>query len=106
MQPDSQQVQAAMEAMRADAAMWQDMATEMRAAAQVAGRLDLGRLQFSLIADGLGMTDLYQQVQERFGQLIGQGADTFEATAGALTTAAAGYDADERASVHRLKNIY
>ena len=92
MQPDPQQVQAAMEA--------------MRAAAQVADRLDLGRLQFSLIADELGMTDLYQQVQERLGQLIRQGADTFEATAGALNTAAAGYDADERASVHRMKNIY
>jgi len=106
MQPDPQQVQAAMEAMRADAAMWQDMAAEMRAAAQVADRLDLGRLQFSLIADELGMTDLYQQVQERLVGLIGQGADTFEATASALTTAAAGYDADERASVHRMKNIY
>ncbi|MEV0270345.1 hypothetical protein AB0H43_16310 [Hamadaea sp. NPDC050747] len=106
MQPDGQQVQAAVEAMRADAAMWRDMASELRGAASTADALDLGRRQFSMIADQLGMTELYQQVQERLVQLIGQGAETFEATASALTTAAAGYEADEAAAVHRLHNIY
>jgi len=106
MQPDGQQVAAAIDALRADAGMWRDMAAELRAAAGVADRLDLGRRQFSLIADELGMTELYQQVQERLVQLIGQGAETFEATATALTTAAAGYEADEAAAVHRLRGIY
>ena len=106
MQPDGQQVQAAVEAMRADAAMWREMAADLTAAASTADQLDLGRRQFSMIADQLGMTELYQQVQERLVHLIGQGAATFEATASALTTAAAGYEADEAAAVHRLRNIY
>lgn len=105
-QPDPQQIAAALDAMRGDAAMWKDMAGEMRSAAGVADRLDLTKLHFSKLGDMLGMVDLYRDVQDRMVQLINQGADNFDATAAALTTAADGYDKDERDSVHRFTGIY
>jgi hypothetical protein len=37
---------------------------------------------------------------------MNQGADNLDATAAALTTAADGYDKDERDNVHRFTGIY
>lgn len=105
-QPDPQQIAAALDAMRGDATMWREMAGEMRSAAVVADRLDLTKLHFSKLGDMLGMVDLYRDVQDRMIQLMNQGADNFDATATALTTAADGYDKDERDNVHRFTGIY
>jgi hypothetical protein len=105
-QPSSQQIAAALDAMRSDARMWNEMAGEMRAAAGVADRLDLTKLHFSKLGDMLGMVDLYRGVQDRMIELMNQGADNFEATAAALTTAANGYEKDEQDNVHRFTGIY
>ena len=105
-QPSSQQISAALDAMRSDARMWKEMAGEMRAAAGVADRLDLTKLHFSKLGDMLGMVDLYRDVQDRMVRLMQQGADNFDATAAALTTAANGYEKDEQNAVHRFKGIY
>jgi hypothetical protein len=105
-QPTAQQISAALDAMRQDAAMWQQMAGDLRSAAGVADRLDLTKLHFSKLGDMLGMVDLYRDVQDRMIRLMQQGADNFDATATALTTAANGYDQDERDNVHRFTGIY
>lgn len=105
-QPTSQQISAALDAMRQDATMWRDMAGQMREAAGVADRLDLTKLHFSKLGDMLGMVDLYRDVQDRMVRLMQQGADNFDATAGALTTAADAYDRDEQNNVHRFTGIY
>jgi hypothetical protein len=105
-QPTSQQIAAALDAMRKDAAVWQDMAGQMRDAAGVADRLDLSKLHFSKLGDMLGMVDLYRDVQDRMVRLIQQGAANFDATAAALTTAANGYEKDEQDNVHRFTGIY
>jgi len=105
-QPTAQQISAALEAMRADAAMWTEMAGQMREAAGVADRLDLTKLHFSKLGDMIGMVDLYRDVQDRMVRLMQQGAENFDATASALTTAANAYDQDERDNVHRFTGIY
>jgi hypothetical protein len=106
MQPDATQIKVAVEAMRADAHMWLDMADEIREAGRVADRLDLSALHFSYIADQFGMTELYRDVREKMVRLLSDGADCFESLTTALRTAADGYEADEQAGVHRFRNIY
>ena len=86
--------------------MWRDMAGQMREAATSADNLDLDKTEFSKLGEMLGMVQLYQDVQARLAALIHQGADTFDATAAALTTAAAGYEKDEQDAVHRFTGIY
>lgn len=105
-QPTAQQISAALDAMRQDASMWREMAGELRGAAGVADRLDLTKLHFSKLGDMLGMVDLYRDVQDRMIRLMQQGADNFDATAAALTTAANGYEQDEQNNVHRFTGIY
>ena len=105
-QPTSQQISAALDAMRQDANMWKDMAGQMRDAAGVADRLDLTKLHFSKLGEMLGMVDLYRDAQDRMVRLMQQGADNFDATATALTTAANGYEQDEQNNVHRFTGIY
>jgi hypothetical protein len=105
-QPTGGQIQAALDAMRQDSHTWRHMAAELSEAARVANRLDLGQRQFSFAADRVGVTRLYQDIQEKMVKLMEQGAANFESIAQALYAAADGYEEDERRNVHQLKNIY
>lgn len=105
-QPTGPQIAAALDAMRGDASMWRDMASQLREAATAADNLDLDKTEFSKLGEMLGVVDLYQDVQARLAALIHQGADNFDATAAALTTAADGYEKDEQNAVHRFTGIY
>lgn len=106
MQPNGSQVEAAIDALRQDAAMWLEMSGAMRAAAGVADRLDLTALHFSYLGDKLDMTDLYEQIKQLMVDYLRQGAENFDSIARALRTAAAGYEEDERNAVHRMRGIY
>jgi hypothetical protein len=105
-QPSNEQVRVAIESLRQDAAMWTGMASELREAGRVADRLDLQALHFSYIADKLGMTELYHDLQNLMGQYLAQGAENFDSLAQALRSAADGYEEDERNAVHRIRTIY
>jgi hypothetical protein len=106
MPPNDQQVKAAIEALRKDAGTWDAGSDELRAAAGVAARLELSALHFSYLADKLGLTEVYQQLQQRLCQLLNEGGDNFTALAGALRAAADGYEQDEINTVHRMTGIY
>ncbi|MEH0981888.1 hypothetical protein [Micromonospora sp. CPCC 205556] len=104
--PGEQKLKVSIEALRNDAAVWDDSGDVMRNAAQVAARLDLAALHFSYIGDKVGLVELYQQLQDRMIRLLGQGSETFETIATSLRNAADGYERDEADAVHRLNNIY
>ena len=104
--PSEQQILAAIGALRRGAGRWDEASGELRRAAAVAGRLDLSALHFSYLADQLGLTEVYQQLQDRLGQLLNEGADNFTALYGALIEAADGYENDETNAVHRMTGIY
>ena len=104
--PSEQQIKAAIEALRKDAATWDAGSAELRDAAMVAGRLELSALHFSYLADQLGLTEVYQQLQQRLYHLLNQGSDNFVELAGALRAAADGYEQDEANTVHRMTGIY
>jgi uncharacterized protein YukE len=72
------------DAMRSDAAIWQDISEELDAAAAVADRLDLTAVHFSAIADWAGLTDLYREVQDRMVRLMREGAEVHRKMADGL----------------------
>jgi len=104
--PSKGTIDVALQALREDAELWRGMAGEIEVAARVAGEMDFQAFHFSYIADLIGVTESYQQVQEKLIQLLGDGAANFRNVAQALNTAADGYEQDERNAVHRLKNVW
>lgn len=104
--PGDGKLKVSIEALRKDAAVWDDSGDIMREAAQVAARLELAAVHFSYIGDKVGLVELYQQLQDRLIRLMGQGSETFETVATSLRTAADGYERDEADAVHRLNKIY
>ncbi|MFI7540158.1 hypothetical protein [Actinoplanes sp. NPDC049599] len=106
MPPTDQQIQAAVQALRKDADTWAAGSDKLVDAAAVAARLELSALHFSYIADQLGLTEVYQQLQQRLATLLNEGAANFTALSGALRDAADGYEQDEINAVHRLTGIY
>ncbi|RKN44318.1 hypothetical protein [Micromonospora endolithica] len=104
--PGEGKLRVSIEALRKDAAVWDDSGDIMRSAAQVAARLDLAALHFSYVGDKVGLVELYQQLQDRLIRLLSQGSETCETVATSLRNAADGYERDEADAVHRLNNIY
>jgi hypothetical protein len=106
MAPTKDQIQAAVDAFRVDAQMWQSMGDELREAARVAFRLDLGNLQFSYLGEMAGLTEAYSDIQSALVGLLNDGGQAFDDIAAALRKAADGYEEDERNAVHRFRGIY
>lgn len=104
--PSEEQIKAAIGALRRDASTWDAAAGEMRTAAGVAAGLQLSAVHFSYLADQLGLTETYEQLQMRLYRLLNEGADNFGELAGALRVAADGYERDEENAVHRMTGIY
>jgi hypothetical protein len=104
--PTEQQVKAAIGALRADASAWDAGAQDLRDAASAAMGLDLDAFHFSYLADQLGLTEVYQRLQQRLYGLLVQGADNLNELGGALRAAADGYEQDEINAVHRMTGIY
>jgi uncharacterized protein YukE len=104
--PSEQQIKAAIGALRKDASAWDAAAAELRDAAGIAGGLPLSPLHFSYLGDQLGLTEVYQQLQQRLYRLLNEGVDNLTELAGALREAADGYEQDEIDTVHRMTGIY
>ncbi|MGW4946366.1 hypothetical protein ACWEOZ_32830 [Actinoplanes sp. NPDC004185] len=106
MPPTEQQIQAAIQALRKDAATWAAGKDKLVDAAAVAARLELSALHFSYLGDQFGLSEVYQQLQQRLYTLLNEGAANFLALSAALSDAADGYEQDEINAVHRLTGIY
>ena len=106
MPPSEQQVKAAIQALREDGETLAAGSDALRGAATVAARLELSAVHFSYLADQLGFTEVYQQLQQRVHRLLHEGADNFTALSAALKDAADGYEQDEINAVHRMTGIY
>jgi hypothetical protein len=106
MPPNEQQVKAAIATLRKDAGTWDAGAEQLREAAGAAMGLNLDAFHFSYLADQLGFTEVYQQLQDRLYKLLNGGAENLNSLAEALRLAADGYEQDENNAVHRMTGIY
>jgi hypothetical protein len=104
MPPTSQQIVVALEALEADAMMWQRAAEDLRTAAAAARRQEIPPHAFSFA--GRAVADAYESMRVKAVALLEGGAANFDAIARALRASAAAYAADERAGAHRIKNTY
>jgi hypothetical protein len=104
--PSGDQVQAAVEALRGEAALWDDLAEQVLAMSTTAAYLDLTAFHFSGLGHLVGVDGLYTDVQQRVAGLLVQAMNNFSSTALALNYAAEGYERDEQNAVHRMRNIY
>ena len=106
MAPTPEEISVALQAMRSDASVWEDMSDELAAARRIVDRLDLGIQQFSFLGDLAGLPDLYTEIQLRIAGLLQQGSDEFDHLGTALRRAADGYEDDDRTSAHEIRGVY
>lgn len=106
MAPPPGQVTAAVTALNGEAAMWRGAAGTMRGAQSSADGLVLDEGALSWAARPTGLLVTYAMVREKAARLLGEGAATFDALAGALSTAAAEYQKDENDAVHRMRGVW
>ena len=101
-----EQVRVAVAALNADAAMWEQAAADLRAAAASGDRLDLGRLQLTYMGEKVGLVERYQQIQARLVSLLYQGATNFDNVAATLRDAAEDYAREDAAGAHAIEGAY
>lgn len=104
--PDKDILAAALGALRDDAKTWDSISQDLESAKRTAERLDLDALHFSYIADKLGLTTLYKEIQDKMVRLLGEGAANDKSVAEALLKSAATYEQEEKDGVHRIKGVW
>jgi hypothetical protein len=105
-QPDGRQVEAAIHALRGEAALWDDLANQVLAMSGTAANLTLTSFDFSGLGHLAGVDTLYTDLQQRITDLLTQAMHNFVSTALALDNAAEGYERDEQNAVHRMRDVY
>lgn len=104
--PSGEQITVALEAMRSDAAVWDNAADGLTEAARVAARLDLSALHFSYLGDVVGLTGVYRELQDKLCRLLTEGAHNLSGLAQALRSAANGYEEEEQENIHHIRDVY
>lgn len=102
--PSAGQVTVSLEALRADAAGWENAAGELRAAARRADAAVVPPAAFSFA--GGPVAQAYELVRANTVGLLAEGADNFSALADSLRAAAATYEADELRNLHQFRSVY
>lgn len=100
--PTGDQVRVALSALRDDAETWARMADVVRAAAQVAERLDLGAFHLSYLGDKVGLTEIYREIHDKLVRLLDEGGAAFDALATTLRSAADQYEDEDGRGAHEL----
>jgi len=106
MAPPTETIVAAVQTLRDDAHTWRASGAELDSAARAAAPLGLDAFHFSYLGDQVGLTGTYQRLHDKMGRLLREAAVNCANVAGALETAAAGYERDERDAVHQLAGVW
>lgn len=85
-------VKAEYQALRDDAAMWDDMSGTMSDAASAAEGLHLSSVQLSWVATETGLVETYSQIRTKVAGLLEGGAQNFEDISTTLTKVADVYE--------------
>jgi len=104
--PSHDTVVAALQALRGDASAWHSDAVQMRTGSRAAAALALDPAVFSGLGEVTGYPVVYHRLVAKVVALFDGGAANFDAVGTALTTAADGYDQDERNAVHLMRGVW
>ena len=102
--PSAERIRVALAALEDDAARWARAADDLGRAAAAARAETLDPSAFSFV--GGPMAEAYARLQGTTATLLTQGAENCAAIAAALRASAAAYAAEERAGIHRLRDVY
>jgi hypothetical protein len=99
-------LRAAIEALRHDAGMWQEVATATGAARTAADGLALGESALSWASRPTGLLDTYEEIRAKAAGLLGEATSGYAALGAALTEVAAAYEAGDEAASARLHGVW
>jgi hypothetical protein len=92
-------VAVAVEAMRHDAAVWDEVSGVVGRAGQEAAALTLGEAQLSWASVPTGLLDTYQEIQRKVAALLGEGRDVTRGLSVTLDEVATAYQlSDDKAA--------
>ncbi|HEY4460427.1 MAG TPA: hypothetical protein VGN81_39315 [Pseudonocardiaceae bacterium] len=94
--PSSGSYQVALDALHADAGVWQRAGSTITTAQQAATGENLTAAQFSYWADGQGVTSSYTQVQKKIAQLLSGASANFQNIGTTLLGVATEYTENEK----------
>src|SRR4051794_37443657 len=99
-------VRVAIDALRHDAGVWDQVATVTSQAGQEAAGLTLGESQLSWASASTGMLDTYAEIQNKVVMLLGEATGLYGDLSIALDKVAAAYElSDENAAV-KLRGVW
>ncbi len=99
-------LQVAIEALRADAEVWDGVAAVVGRAGQEAGSLGLGESELSWAANPTGLITTYAEIQQKAARLLGEGAQALGRLGAALDSVAMAYERDDEDAARRLKGTW
>lgn len=100
-------VKAAIEALRHDADMWDQVAAVTRLSGDEARtELTLTEADLSWAGNGTGLIGLYAQVQTKIADLLGQATKTQQQLSAALDQVASAYQASDKNAATELKGVW
>jgi hypothetical protein len=90
------------EAIRSDAAIWRNSASELEAPANTARSLVLTTGDIGFIADGQGFGGVYEQLRQRMQTLLDGGRQSYESIGATLVGVARTYDVQELVNADKM----
>lgn len=95
----------ALEAMRADAKLWETASDKLKAPRSAIGELSLTANEFSLWAAERGIDRTYEDARVALEDMLGQARTAFAALGASLRLAADTYEREEDANLHTMNKI-
>ncbi len=106
MAPTPEELKAALDALRADADVWDSCSDTVGGLQSEAESCQLDPDDFSLLGSALGVSAEYQALQNKMAGLLKEGQAVMAHVAWSLRQAADIYEEEERRGVHRMKNVW
>ncbi len=99
-------LQAAIDALRHDAGIWEQIGGATSSAGAAAGQLTLTETTMSFAADRTGLLGTYNELTARIAGLLGDGSEVQHRLSVTLDQVAAAYEADDERAASRLAGVW
>ncbi|MFQ6172657.1 hypothetical protein ACK8HX_13695 [Oryzobacter sp. R7] len=96
----------ALEALSADAGVWDEVSTTLDGASTTAAGLGLTTSQLSWAAEVVGLTATYESMRAKTERLLGEGATQTSTIAEGLRTVKTTYEGSDEAAKQRLESAW
>lgn len=99
-------IEVALAAMRTDAGLWDNAAGDLQGPTAALSGVTLTAADVSKWAADAGLDHTYEQARAQLETLLQQGAENFQAIAGALRASADTYQREDEAGRHTFESTY